>query len=356
MDRPLPDGCPAHGIVGAGNSGELGALVGVLQGGAGHPGIGTLSWTSDEQDDQTGRTASTVDTTYNGPETAFVADPGSVVPAGDETVASGETPPDFSGRMATGPLASRSAAPVGPNLVTDLVDPVPAVDRHERGLSQAIDDRVIDADDETESSSRRRGRYDSSLAQTREYVVDEERDPEHRTHVAVAGLGSLPLIVPARGREGRGADLDALLAALPGSPAGEDIPAIVAGGNLATDDRSVMLARPESSEADGRPVADYLTTACVVVLGLGLTTGPIIPDLPPPDPISVLAMATSSPPGPCASSVARPRGLERSATARVARRVGAATRGLTLAGRGASATRPARVALPVVYQSIPAAR
>ncbi len=190
---------------------------------------------------------------------------------------------------------------------------------------------------------------------TREYVVDEERDPEHRTHVAVAGLGSLPLIVPARGREGRGADLDALLAALPGSPAGEDIPAIVAGGNLATDDRSVMLARPESSEADGRPVADYLTTACVVVLGLGSDHRTDHPRPPPPDPISVLAMAHRPRRGPAllrwldleASSVRRPHASRpgRRRDARIdARRA------------GASATRPARVALPVVYQSIPAAR
>ena len=106
---------------------------------------------------------------------------------------------------------------------------------------------------------------------------------------------------------------DALLAATlpgPGSPAGEDIPAIVAGGNLATDDRSVMLARPESSEADGRPVADYLTTACVVVLGLGLTTGPIIPDLLRLIPSRSSPMAHRPRRGPCGSSggsTSRPR-------------------------------------------------
>ncbi len=42
-------------------------------------------------------------------------------------------------RIATGPLASRSAGPLGPTLASIDADPTQAVDRHERALSQEID-------------------------------------------------------------------------------------------------------------------------------------------------------------------------------------------------------------------------
>ena len=45
----------------------------------------------------------------------------------------------FNVRVPTGPFASRSAGPLGPILASSEADPTPAVDRHERGLFQAID-------------------------------------------------------------------------------------------------------------------------------------------------------------------------------------------------------------------------
>ncbi|MGN6672726.1 MAG: hypothetical protein ACTHMA_05460, partial [Thermomicrobiales bacterium] len=39
------------------------------------------------------------------------------------------------------------------------------------------------------------------------------------------------------------------------------------------------LAVPLSPDNDRRPSPDYLTSACVLALGMGLITGPIIPDL-----------------------------------------------------------------------------
>jgi hypothetical protein len=248
--------------------------------GAGRAGIGTLSWTANGQDEKKiASTTTTTDAPFEGPESATVISQESPIPPGDElATTAAEAPPDFSGRIATGPLASRSAAPLGPSLATVLLDAAPAVDRHERALSQDIDARDFEGDDGSGSGAARAGRFDSVLARADRRGRSDEFDPEEGTHVAVAGLGALPLMVPAYRNEGRTTDLDALLAALPGSPS-EDLPAVVVGGDHAADDLSVDLATAASSHGETRPAPDYLTAACALALGMGLTTGPLIPDL-----------------------------------------------------------------------------
>jgi hypothetical protein len=41
----------------------------------------------------------------------------------------------------------------------------------------------------------------------------------------------------------------------------------------------VAIASPATSDGDRRPTPDYVTSACILALGMGLMTGPIIPDL-----------------------------------------------------------------------------
>jgi hypothetical protein len=263
---------------GSGNYGELGSLVGG-QAGVGPARIGALSATSSGPDFESGATTTTTETGLSGPESAVVSGQGDSVPAGDEYDLDSESAPDFSGRMATGPLASRSASPLGPNLVTVLLDQTPVVDRHERGLALEIEDRDSEADEGADATSRRNGRLEEAMARAGEPRGSEGSDRGAGTQVAIAGLGALPLKVPGRGNDGRGTDLGALLAALPRSPGNEDLPAVVVGEDHDLDDLSHVLVSPDSSAGDGRPAPDYLTAACALALGMGLTTGPLLPDL-----------------------------------------------------------------------------
>ncbi len=163
--------------------------------------------------------------------------------------------------------------------MTVLLDQTPVVDRHERGLAREIEDSESEADDGADASSERNGRLDESMARAGEPRGSEASDREVGTHVAIAGLGALPLKVPGRGYDGRGTDLGALLAALPRAPGQEDLPAVVVGEDHDLDDLSHVLVRPDSSAGDGRPAPDFLTAACALALGMGLTTGPLLPDL-----------------------------------------------------------------------------
>ncbi len=91
----------------SGNYGEVGSLVGG-QVGAGIARIGTLSPTTNWPDADSGATTTTTETGLVGPESAVVSGQGDFIPAGDEFDSDSESPPDFSGRMATeSPAASR---------------------------------------------------------------------------------------------------------------------------------------------------------------------------------------------------------------------------------------------------------
>ena len=144
----------------SGGAGTLGSFVGSLAV-SGPSSLGTLTWSTDRRDEASGAsvTAAT-DAGDDGSGLAVVAE-ASQIPPGDESAdADSESPADFSGRLATGPLASRSAAPLGPNLATVLIDPAPTVDRHERALLQALDSRDAETDETRYVTSRRTGRSD----------------------------------------------------------------------------------------------------------------------------------------------------------------------------------------------------
>jgi hypothetical protein len=248
---------------------------------AGSP-LGTLSWTS----------TSGVANSSSGPAASLdlgVADSSAIALAdgGNSNSTGGDPdgleisgPGDFSGRIALGPLVSRGAAPLGPNLATVTADPAPSVDRYERALSQEIDER--DASKIDEPLARSESRIDRGDVATRpdEGRPSDELGSPGGAYVAAAGLGALPLMVSASTNGEPTADLEALLAAMPGAPHGEAGPR-VAG----TDDPDVhaslaeLTAPASSSIDDGRPAPDYLTSACVLAVGMGLTAGPLIPDL-----------------------------------------------------------------------------
>jgi hypothetical protein len=199
---------------------------------------------------------------------------------GDPDSADPSSPGDFSGRIAVGPLASREAAPLGPNLANVTADPAPSVDRYERALSQDIDEHSTGTIEESLVRSGRRVDHEVADSGLDEAHMSDETASGDGSYVAIAGLGALPLMVSAPTNGKPSTDLDALLAAMPGVTHAEAGPTVAEYDDLHVDPALATLTAPaSSSHADGHPAPDYLTSACVLAVGMGLTAGPLIPDL-----------------------------------------------------------------------------
>ncbi len=206
------------------------------------------------------------------PEASFVFDAGSVAQA-VETMAEEGLSDEPPARIAVGPLASRAAAPIGPSLSSLVVDPAPAIDRHERALADAIamTGRNSRADDRSPSTLPK----EEGIGAIQGDIVDGT-DPELDS---VVGLGPLRLMASRTRGIDRQGSLDALYAAM--GPAGATGIIRAAKNGDPTDDEPVLVAfaSPSSFDTDRRPTPDYLTSACFVALGMGLMARPILPDL-----------------------------------------------------------------------------
>jgi hypothetical protein len=261
-----------------GATGGLGAFVGQFAA-LGQSAIGTLPGSWDHQGQgQHGSGASSNPETTNTVATTVV-DPGEPGLTGDDATSDGTPSADLAARIATGPLAARSAAPIGPNLSTVLLDPAPAIDRHERALSQELAANDADEDQESQHRSIDPGDPDSSPDGPGGDVESDEFDPRGATVISIAGLGPLRLRVSRPGVGDRRADLETLRTALSDAMGGDEQLAGVGVEDAASDALLVAMASPRASEMDRRPTPDYLTSACILALGMGLVTGPIIPDL-----------------------------------------------------------------------------
>jgi hypothetical protein len=177
-------------------------------------------------------------------------------------------------RMATGPLVSRSSGPLGPVLAADDIDPTPPVDRHERALLQEIS--TLDREEESASSVYSISPRQRALAERE----DDSPGPEQteRAVTVVLGAGGFPMKVSSR-LSGDRTGLAGLLAALPALDAPPSSADALARSLAAPPDRSVELVSEVSSPANRRGYPDYIKAACGLVLGLGLTSGPLFSDL-----------------------------------------------------------------------------
>ena len=207
----------------------------------------------------------------------IVVDQGEAIPSES---ASGEAPAgSFDVRLSSGPLASRSASPLGPALATVMADPAPPVDRHERALSQSIDES-----ESAEDPATKPRRMDYVLDE--EGVLSSRTDSKNRskagdTRVALAGLGAFPLKVTDLRGQGDRLELESLLASA--SRSASIRTSVRRSSRPRTTTRTTLLAflhadSGRSPRADD-VAPDYLTTACGLALGLGLTAGPLFPDI-----------------------------------------------------------------------------
>ena len=267
MDVQRVDTAASSPSVGNGSLAGQAAGVGSLV-------IGTLPGTVDRQGQDLSASGTTASPQSFGSVSVVALDPGEAIPMSEDgTIVDPETL-DSGSRIATGPLAARAAAPLGPNLSTVLIDPAPAIDRHERALSQEI--RSSDSDEDQTAEELADSGEKATAAQDR--VVEGTMGGTHPSEaaiVSIAGLGPLPLKASGLRVHDRQSELDALHAALADSVRLEDHP----GDDREPEALLVSLVSPTSSGKDRRPTPDYLTSACILALGMGLITGPIIPDL-----------------------------------------------------------------------------
>ena len=98
------------------------------------------------------------------------------------------------------------------------------------------------------------------------------------TRVASAGLGAFRLKVTDAGGKSDRADIESLMATLPGS-LGQGPSSIVAAGNYDEDEISALQVSPGDPSRADRTVLDYVTVTCGLALGLSLTAGPLFPDV-----------------------------------------------------------------------------
>jgi hypothetical protein len=140
----------------------------------------------------------------------------------------------------------------------------------------------IDTEDETSALVRDSALVNISGEQSPRIEAkprSSKTSEEDGSVVVVSGGGGFPLKVTAPASSPR-ADLAALLAVLPGpSDPKSEIP-MASSEHLSLYEMSVAFAAVTPSPTDPRQEPpDYAKAACGLAIGLGLTTGPLFPDL-----------------------------------------------------------------------------
>jgi hypothetical protein len=183
----------------------------------------------------------------------------------------------FNLRVLTGPLASRSAGPLGPIVAVADLDPTPPVNRHERALLQDIEG--LEEDD------------GPGATVARDVLAEATSSPDNADGwIAPSGSGEdgeLPnesgglmrQIGESAHQLGRRAGLSGLLAdlaagtaadrATPGSPENGSSPA----------ENGTLIAGEAISRGERKAAPDYVKVVYGLAFGLGLTAGPLFPNL-----------------------------------------------------------------------------
>ena len=188
----------------------------------------------------------------------------------DSTEPPSESFDGFNLRVLTGPLASRTAGPLGPTLASIDAEATQQVDRHERAPSQLIEGLEPLGGEPTVAWRSREPDEGSSGVQANQPGSFGAADG---SVVDAPGNGGFPMKVTALGR-GERAELAALWATLPSFPdAGESF-ASFEQAEIAMLERAAIDRSSETAEAP-----NYVKAACGLAFGLMMTSGPLFPDL-----------------------------------------------------------------------------
>ncbi|HEX3447878.1 MAG TPA: hypothetical protein VHS97_06465, partial [Isosphaeraceae bacterium] len=190
-----------------------------------------------------------------------------------------ESTDSFNVRVPTGPLASRGGGALGPTLALIDAEPTQPVDRLERALSQDI--VGLGAGDGEQTASRGNGAGDQ------EFSDDPGTWPGSigtggtgGPVVSIPGRGGFPLRVTSPGRDQRGQfQFPALWATLPAAPSPDTAVSNAAQSAISLNELPIVPAVAYRSAPETLECPDFVKAACGLALGLGLTTGPLFPDL-----------------------------------------------------------------------------
>jgi hypothetical protein len=190
-----------------------------------------------------------------------------------------ESTDSFNVRVPTGPLASRGGGALGPTLALIDAEPTQPVDRLERALSQDI--VGLGAGDGEQTASRGNGAGDQ------EFSDDPGTWPGSigtggtgGPVVSIPGRGGFPLRVTSPGRDQRGPfKFPALWATLPAAPSADTAVSNAAQSAISLNELPIVPAVAYRSAPETLECPDFVKAACGLALGLGLTTGPLFPDL-----------------------------------------------------------------------------
>ncbi len=175
--------------------------------------------------------------------------------------------------VSMGPLASRGSAPLGPSLGTTQEEPTPMVDRAERAFDLATTGSDAGADLELSPQGDGSGRDDTGSG-SRGDGFGSFADRLSRL-VVVRNPGGLPILTGALKIEPSSVDRVSILASLAGEMGSlEDEHQL----GLPADSRFQVI-QPDPDLSGGAICTDFFTTASGLLLGIGLTSGPLYPDM-----------------------------------------------------------------------------
>ncbi len=172
--------------------------------------------------------------------------------------------------VSTGPLISRGSAPLRPLLGTTAEEPTPAIDPHERAFDLAMLTSPSGVDAEL-LLGLTANHSDGLVTSGRSEASLQSNDPV----TFLAGPGGTPVLVCALAGMSSRIDPVAVLATLEPIAAPESGPAPEIQGRGAPE---IPIAGAPA-RGDRPTCEDFLKAACGLMLGLGLTTGPLYPDL-----------------------------------------------------------------------------
>ncbi len=197
----------------------------------------------------------TADASFSTPE------PAAIVLANLEETSTGAEG-GFDSRILTGPLASRTAGPLGPILASIGADPTPEVDRAERALSQVIERGESEAGNE----------YLSEQTTSIQGAAGESSGSVG----IVAGAGGFPLMVTSIPRS-RSTELHGLLLSIREGTRFADTRQEAADASRLID--ASQNADPAQDRDDARGLAIFLKAACGIALGVGMSSRVLFPAL-----------------------------------------------------------------------------
>lgn len=172
--------------------------------------------------------------------------------------------------VSVGPLVTRGSAPLRPPLGTTPGEPTPSIDRNERAFDLAAIGSGAEVDAEL-LLGLTANRSDGNGEDTPVNPATRTTEPL----IALRGPGGLPVMVSSVQAGQSLIDRAAVLATL---PAPENLPD--PGQKLARLPALPPLDVPGAlRRGDEVACTDLLKAACGLMLGIGLTTGPLYPDL-----------------------------------------------------------------------------